>query len=57
MACGEYATNKLSAFDWHRQFKEAGEAVLDDSRSGHQTHKVQVRMWAEYEPWCAQIED
>jgi hypothetical protein len=24
---------------------------------GSQKRKVQIQMWTEYEPWCAQIED
>ena len=32
-AYGEYATKKLSVFEWHRRFKE-GRDVQDDPRSG-----------------------
>jgi hypothetical protein len=33
VACGEYAMNKSSVFEWHRPFKE-GRVVQDDPRSG-----------------------
>jgi hypothetical protein len=50
---GEYAMNKLSGFEWHRQFKEWREDVQEDPRSG----QPKMQRWTEYEPWCAQIED
>jgi hypothetical protein len=34
VAYSEYATKKLSVFEWHRRFKEGQEDVQDDSRSG-----------------------
>jgi hypothetical protein len=34
VAYGEYAMKKSSVPEWHRQFKEGGEDVQDDPRSG-----------------------
>jgi hypothetical protein len=31
---GEYAMNKLSALEWHKQFKEGRKDVEDNPRSG-----------------------
>jgi hypothetical protein len=49
VAYGDYIMKKLNVFEWQRQFKEGWEDVQDDTISG------QLKMWTEYEPWCAQI--
>jgi hypothetical protein len=51
VAYGEYATKKLSVFEWHRRFKEGRGNVQDDPRSGQsKKSKGQMQMWTEYEP-------
>jgi hypothetical protein len=45
---GEYAMKKLSVFEWHSPFKEEGEDMQADPRSGSQKRKGQMQMWTEY---------
>jgi hypothetical protein len=48
LAYDKCTMKKLSVFDWHRQFKDVLEYVLDDSRSGQPTNrKGRMQMWTE----------
>jgi hypothetical protein len=57
VAYGEYIMKKSSVFKFHRGSRKGEKLCNTNQEVGRQKRKGQMKMWTEYEPWCAQIED
>jgi hypothetical protein len=57
LAYSEYVMKKSSVLNGIGCSRKGEKMCMLTQEVGSQTRKGQMKMWTEYEPWCAQIED